>query len=288
MILLRLVRWELFKLSRQRGSYIGFALSLVFVIVMMIGFKLSHWHYFSNFKLGFDPLELLRGPFFAHYSLQIGFFAFLPLLAATLGGSMIAGEAQSGTLRNLLVRPPSRTALFAAKTIATFVWLQLNVFFLVALALLVGRIAFGGGPMLVFVWELRRDGPWVLESPDYFVLLATVTFGCGVSLFVVSAMSLLLSTLTDTPVIAHVGSLGAFFISSVVQRLPDQLMPDDVRALLPTTHMNFWHQLFRLWDPAGTAFDATAFWTDLAYCATFTVIVLGAALAWFRRKDITS
>jgi len=287
-VIVKLVKWELFKLSRQRASYVGFVLSLAFVIVMIVGFQMSHWHYLGSFRaIPFDPTQLIKGPFFAHYTLQIGFYAFLPILAATLGGSQIAGEAQLGTLRNLLVRPPSRTALFAAKTIATFLWLQLNLVFLVLLSTLVGRIAFGGGPMLVFIWELRNDGPYVVDSPDCWLLLATVTLGAGLSLFVISSLSLLFSTITDAPVIAHVGTLGGFFISSVVQRLPDQLVADEVRDALPTTHMNFWHQLFRLWSPADN-FDAHHFLVDVAWCSGFIVTFLGTALLWFRRKDVTS
>ena len=287
-MILRLVRWELFKLSRQRASYVGFVLSLAFVVLMLVGFKMSHWHYLRRYHLGFDPLSLLNAPFFAHYSLQIGCFAFLPLLAATLGGSQIAGEAQLGTLRALLVRPPSRAQVFLAKAIATWLWLQLNVFFLVGLALLIGEIALGHGPMLVFVWEFRAGGPWVVDSPDWFGLLATVTLGAGMSLFVISALSLMLSTLTDTPVVAHVATLGSFFISSIVEHLPEQLIADEIRQALPTTHMGFWLQLYRIWDPVAGTFDGHRFWTDLAACAGFSVGFLLIGLVRFQQKDITS
>jgi hypothetical protein len=286
---LRLVRWELFKLSRQRASYVGFVLSLAFVIIMVIGFKMSRWHYLKKFQtLGFNPLDLLHGPFFAHYTLQIGFFAFLPLMAATLGGSQIAGEAQAGTLRVLLVRPPSRIAVFLAKSVATWLWLQLNVLFLVALAILVGEIAFGDGPMLVFVWEFRAGGPWVVDSPDWWALLLVVTLGAGVSLFLISALSLMISTFTDSPVVAHVSTLGAYFISSIVEHMPEQLIGAELRAALPTTHMGFRLQLYRFWDPVPGTFDAAAFWTDLLICGGFSVLFLGIGLFWFDRKDVTS
>src|SRR5204863_1305126 len=132
-------------------------------------------------------------------------------------------------------------------------WLQLNVVFLVLLALLIGEIAFGHGPMLAFVWELRGDGPYIVDAPDWYLLLLSITLCAGCSLFLISSLSLMLSTFTDTPVIAHVGALGAYFISSVVQRMPEQLVADEVRAAMPTTHMDFWHQLFRLWAPHGVA-----------------------------------
>ena len=286
--LLRCLRWELYKLARQRASYLGFVLSLVFTVVMLIGFGLSEFKSLRNMRLPFDPLALINGPFFAHFTLNIGFFAVLPLLAATLLGSQLAGEAKDGSLRALLLRPPSRTTVYVAKIIATWVWLQLNVFFLVGLALLVGTIAFGGGDLLVFVWEFRKAGPWVVESPDWLVTTLVVSLGAGASLFVICALALFLTTLTDSPVVAHVGTLGAFFISSVIQRLPDQIISEDVRDALPTKNMNFWHELYRFWHPSDAAFDAARFWDDVAWCGGFIVLFLGAGLWWLRRKDITA
>lgn len=285
----RLVRWEMFKLYRQPSSYVGFVLCLVFVIVMLIGFQFSKWKTLRRYNdLPFDPIELINGPFFAHFTLSIGFFAVLPILAATLGGSQIAGEAQGGTLRALLVRPPARSAHFLAKAIATFLWLQLTVLFLVALALLVGSISRGGGPLLVFVWEFRADGPWIVDSPDWWLLMLSVTLAAGSALFVISALALMLSTFTDTPVAAHVGALGGFFISSVIQRLPDQLVAEEVKAALPTAHMNFWQEIYRLWDPVAGTFDQTRFWTDLAWCGGFTLVFLGVGLWRLTSKDITT
>jgi len=285
---LKLVRWELFKLSRQRASYVGFVLCLAFVIVMMVGFGFSNWRYLKSYRgLPFDPMSLINGQFFAHFSLQIGFVSILPLLAATLGGSQIAGEAKDGTLRALLVRPPSRAAVFAAKTVATWIWLQLSVCFLVAFALMCGSIAYGSGDLLVFIWEFRKELPWVVDRGDAWGLFAVVSLGAGASLFVIAALSLMLTTMTDSPVVAHVGTLGAFFISSVIQRMPEQLIAEEVRAALPTTHMSFWHELYRLWDPAG-AFDPGRIAVDVAWCVGFCVLFLGVGLWWFTRKDVTS
>jgi len=288
MTVLKLVRWEVFKLARQRASYVGFVVCLGFVIVMLVGFRLSRWRNLRRFSdLGVDPMELLNGPFFAQYTLQIGFFAILPLLAATLAGNQLAGEARDGTLRALLVRPPSRTAVFAAKTIATWLWLQLLVVFMVALALLVGTVALGGGDLLVFVWEFRKDGPWIVDAPDWGLLLATISVGASASLFVIAALALMLSALTDAPVVAHVATLGAFFTSVILERLPEQLIGTELRALMPTSHMTFWHELYRLWDVVPS-FDSARFWGDLAWCSGFVALFLGAGAWRFARKDVTS
>ena len=111
--------------------------------------------------------------------------------------------------------------------------------------------------------------------------------GAGASLMMVAALAMMLSTFTDSPVVAHVGTLGAFFISSVLQRLPEQLIGETVRDALPTRHMNYWHELFRLWQPGG-GLDAGRFWSDLAWCTGFTGAFWALGLWWLSRKDVTS
>jgi ABC-2 type transport system permease protein len=289
MNLLRLVRWEVFKLARQRSSYAGFVICLLYVVVVMIGFGFAKWRHLNSYKgLLFNPMDYINGPFFAHYALQIGFIAILPLAAATIGGSQIAGEARDGTLRVMLVRPPSRAALFFAKTIATWLWLQLMIFFVVALSLLVGMIAYGDGQLLVFIWEFRASGPWLVDSPDWWLLLLTVSLAAGAALFVLAAMSLMLTTMTESPVIAHVGTLGAYLISSVIHRLPKELVADEVREAVPTAHMSWWQEVYKFWDPATGTVDADKFWVDIAWCGGFTAVFLGVGLWWLSRKDITS
>ena len=286
---LNLLRWELVKLARRRASYVGFVLCGAFCVSVLIGFSFARWkglRYWGR-ALPVDPAKLIEGPFFANFVLLVGFFALMPLLAATLGGSQIAGEARDGTLRTVLVRPVGRLRLYAAKVIATYLWLQLILLFLVGLALVIGTISLGGDRLLVFVWELRQDGVWLVELGDWAWLLALVTLGAGASLFVVASLAIMLSAMTDTPAAAHVGSLGAFLISAVLQRLPVEIMPDEFRELLPTTHMGFWQELYRLTHPS-VAFDAGRFVTDIAWCVVTSGVFLAVGAIAFRRRDITT
>ncbi len=57
---------------------------------------------------------------------------------------------------------------------------------------------------------------------------------------------------------------------------------------MPTSHMNFWHELYRFWDPVAGTFDETRFWSDVAYCGGFTVLFLGIGLWWLGRKDVVT
>lgn len=288
MTLPRLLRWELFKLYRRPASYTGFVLCLVFCVVVLIGFAIQDYKGRRMGGLGLDPSVYLNAPFFASFILQIGFFAILPLVAATVAGSQLAGEGKDGTLRAMLVRPPSRTAVFLAKALASLIWLQLMIWFLLALALLLGHIAYRGGDLLVFVWEFRKDGFWLVPPDRWWLLMLAASVAITLSLAMIVALALCVSAMTDNPVVAHVGTLGGFFISSILQRLPDQILGDEFKQLLPTTHMNFWHEVFRWFHPGGSRVDTDRLITDLGWSVGLTLLFLGVGLVVFRRRDLTS
>ena len=61
---------------------------------------------------------LTDGTLFPLAALAIVLPLFLPIAVAVAAGDAIAGEAQQGTLRYLLVRPVGRTRLLVAKLVA--------------------------------------------------------------------------------------------------------------------------------------------------------------------------
>lgn len=285
---LRLVRWELFKLYRRPSSYLGFVLCLLFCAATLIGFGWAQYRGKQIQGLKLDPSDYLNGPFYANFVLNIAFFALLPLVVATIAGSQLAGEAKDGTLRALLVRPPSRVALYLAKTAASLLWIELVIVFLIALALLIGHVAYGGGDLLIYIWEYKSKGFWRVDAADWPVVFVLAALGAGMSLALVAAVALLLSSLTDNPVVAHVGTLGGFFMSTVLQRLPDQLMSPGFKDLLPTTHMNFWHEVYRWADPSGDGVNGSRLLEDLAWCGGLSLACFTAGLWIFVRRDVTS
>lgn len=288
MTVLRLLKWELWKLSRRPSSYAGFVLCLLFTACVLVGLGYSQYKGKNIQGIKLDPTQYLNGPFFANFVLNIGFFALLPLVAATVAGSQLAGESKDGTLRAMLVRPPPRWAVYVAKAIASLVWLELMVIFLVLLALLVGHVAYGGGSMLIFLWEFKDQGIWIIEPSDWPWMLALCCVGAGAALAMIVACALFISSLTDNPVVAHVGTLGAFFISSVLQRLPDALMSEAFKDLLPTKHMNFWHEVYRYFHPEGSSLDNARFWNDVMWCGGLTFLMFGLGLLIFTRRDVTT
>lgn len=288
MTFLRLLKWELVKIARRRTSYIAFVLIALFCALVMLGFGFSRFRGMQKYAalLNSNPLSYVNGYFFANFCLNIAFFSLLPLFATVVPGSQIAGEASAGTLRLMMTRPPSRPSVFLAKALVSYLWLQLIVLFVVVFSLLFGLVVLGGGDFLVYIWEFRKAGLWVADKGDVIWMFLAAALGAGVSLFMISSAALMLSTVTDSPVVAHVGTLGAFFISSIIQRLPDDMMAPAFKAAMPTKHMNFWHEPYRLFHPDSSVFDAGRFWSDLAWCSGYSLLFLGVGMAVFCRRDI--
>lgn len=285
-----LLRWELAKIARRRGSYVAFVLCVVFCAMLMLAFGYSQFRALSRHagRLGVDPLSYVNGYLFSSFALYFGDKALLPLLAVLAAGSQIAGEAKEGTLRVLLSRPPSRPAVFAAKTLVSYLWVLGIVCFLMFFALLAGLIALGGGDFLVFVWEFRWETPWVAPPGAWLPMFLASCVGVSLSLMVFVSLAMALSAITDNPVVAHAGALGVYFISSVVQRLPEQILDPAVREILPTTHMGFWHELYDWFHQDPSRFNGYRFWTDVTWCTAYSVVFLAVGLIVFMRKDIRS
>jgi ABC-2 type transport system permease protein len=95
----------------------------------------------------------------------------------------------------------------------------------------------------------------------------------------VAAVSLLLSTLTDSPLAAALGGLAALVSSSVLVALD---AAGAIRDFLPTRYWLAWVDLFRdpiLWRE---------FVRGVLLQAVYVVVLLGAAWANFASKDVTS
>ena len=77
--------------------------------------------------------------------MEIGLF--LPLAIAMLSGDAIAGEAQIGTLRGLLVVPVARTRLLATKYVALVLGAFIGVLVVAVAGLVAGGVLFGLHPV---------------------------------------------------------------------------------------------------------------------------------------------
>lgn len=223
-----------------------------------------------------------NGQLFPAAALAIVLPVFLPITVAVVAGDTIAGEANAGMLRYLLVRPVGRLRLLTAKLVSVAAFVLLAVLFVTVTAYIVGVAAFGAGAEATV-----GGGGGAVTSLSGTVLTPTqlgsrtlVTVGyLALCMLTLGAIGLLFSTFTDSPLAAALGVLAVVVTSAALLPLE---AADAIERYLPTTHWLAWIDLYRdpiLWAPVQEG--ATV---QLAY----VVLAFGAAWANFATKDITS
>jgi ABC-2 type transport system permease protein len=219
---------------------------------------------------------LANGSLFAIAALAIVLPLFLPIAVAVAAGDTVAGEAQTGTLRYLLVRPVGRSRLLARKLGAVSVFVVVAVVSVALVGFAVGRLLLGNAPVSQAVISVSGS----LLSPGQIAwrTAAAIAF-VTVSMFAVVAMGLCLSTMTDAPQSATLGTL-AFLIGSSLLLTLDAARP--LQPFLPTRYWLSFVDLYR--DPV--------LWSNIergvGLQAVYVVVLLGAAWAHFTTKDIKS
>src|SRR5262249_45481475 len=169
---------------------------------------------------------------------------FLPIAVAVLAGDSIAGEATTGTLRYLLVRPVGRTRLLVAKLVTLIAYVLLAVALVVATSYVTGVLLFGSQPAAAIgepggVTSLS-GAPLTPAQP--FLRLPGAACFVTVSMLGVAAIALFLSTLTDSALGAALGALAVLVASEVLVTLDAAA---SVKPYLPTRYWLAWVDFFR-------------------------------------------
>jgi ABC-2 type transport system permease protein len=217
---------------------------------------------------------LTNGALFPLAALAIVLPLFLPIAVAVVSGDAVAGEAQAGTLRYLLVRPAGRTRLLVAKLVAVMAFVVVTVVVVAAVGYVVGTLLFEAQP----VAGTSVSGT-SLTAEELAGRTAMAVGYVAVSMLGVAAFGLFFSTLTDSPLAAALGALAVLVTSSLLFTL-DAASP--IAPYLPTRYWLAFVDLFR--DPV--------LWRDvvrgLALQGVYVGVLLAAAWANFTTKDVTS
>lgn len=198
---------------------------------------------------------------------------FLPTAVAVAAGESVAGEAQAGTLRYVLVRPVGRTRFLVAKLISIIAFVLIAVLIIAATAYVTGTLLLGDAPIAASV----SGTPLTTEQVAWRTALA---LGYAVlSMLGVAAIALFLSTVVESPLAAAMGTLAVLIASTLLLTL------DAANALSPFLPTRYWLSFVDLFrDPVLWRDVVRGTGLQLAYVAVF----LGAAWANFTTKDITT
>jgi ABC-2 type transport system permease protein len=216
---------------------------------------------------------LSDGSLFPLAAIAIVLPLFLPAAVAVMAGDAIAGEAQGGTLRYILIRPVGRTRLLVAKLVSVIAFVVLAVVIIALTAYVTGSLLLGHASVATSVSGSSLTPHQVIWRTALSLVYATL------SMLGVAALALFLSTITDSPLAATLGALAFLIASSLLLTLD---AAQSLQPYLPTRYWLSFVDLFR--DPI--------LWRNVvrgaALQGVYVVVFLGAAWANFTTKDITS
>ncbi|HET8615197.1 MAG TPA: ABC transporter permease subunit [Actinomycetales bacterium] len=213
-----------------------------------------------------------NGLFLVFTSLTVALPLFLPLTIAVVSGESVAGEASTGTLRNLLVVPVGRTRLLVVKLVSVLVFGLVATLVVWASAVVVGLALFPRGDMLLLSGTSvgLAEGFWRALLVALYV--AAMLAGLG-------AIGVFVSTLTEVPMGAMAATAVLTILTQIVGTVPQ------VRVVWPYLFTNPW---FAYGDLLRTPVAGHAMLVGLLTQALY-VAVFGS-LAWARlsSKDVSS
>jgi ABC-2 type transport system permease protein len=266
---------ELRKLFRRPRTWVTIAVLNALPVLVAVLVQLTDLAPRPGEGPPFLSAVLTNGALFPLAALAIVLPLFLPIAVAVVAGDAVAGEAQAGTLRYLLVRPAGRTRLLVAKLLAVIAFVLVTVLVVAGVGYVVGTTLFDAQPV----------GGWTSVSGTSLSqqeLAGRSLMAIGyvtVSMLGVAAFGLFFSTLTDSPLAAALGALAVLVTSSLLFTL-DAASP--IAPYLPTRYWLAFVDLFR--DPI--------LWRDvvrgLALQGVYVGVLLAAAWANFTTKDVTS
>ncbi len=198
----------------------------------------------------------------------------LPMMLAVFAGGLLAGERHTGTLRVLLVRPVSRTAVFGAKLLTAWLLALGLTAFVGLFSLGLGYVLFGPGDLV----PLPESGRLVIfPHGEALGRLALGYLLAAGALTATASVGMFFSSLCDNPLTAAGLTVAFLFISGALQLHP---YFEAWEPYLLTTYLDVGKQaLVREvpWKEVGQAF---------ACLGGYSAVAAALAGLWFWRRDV--
>ncbi|MEO8293753.1 MAG: ABC transporter permease [Actinomycetota bacterium] len=197
---------------------------------------------------------------------------FLPLATGLFSGDAIAGEAQAGTLRYLLVRPVRRSRLVLAKYASAMTLVAGLVSVAIVCGLASGAAVFGWDPLPTLSGTTLS-----IEATLVRILAAGIYMVAAIS--GIASVGLFVSTRTDSGPGATVATIVVAIASQILDSIPSL---HAIHPWLPTHGWLGFTGLFRF------PVDWSGMRGGVTVSAAYTVVFLALALWGFARRDVTS
>jgi ABC-2 type transport system permease protein len=270
-----MIRVELRKLLLSRRTWVTILLIDALPTMVAILLALTDLGPRPGQGPAFLSAVLTDGTLFPLAALAIVLPLFLPIAVAITAGEAIAGEAQQGTLRYLLVRPVGRTRLLVAKLVSVMVFVVVTVLVVAVTAYVLGATLLGSESLTTGATSVSGSS---MSSTELIARTGLALAYAMLCMMGVAAIALFLSTVAESPLAAALGTMGVFIASTLLLTL------DAANVLAPYLPTRYWLafvDLFR--DPI--------YWDDVVRGCLLQVVYVGVflAAAWanFATKDVT-
>jgi ABC-2 type transport system permease protein len=273
MLTVAVLRTELVKNLRRTRTYVAYGILLLIPVIMAVAIDLNPPDATGEGRLLY--LASQTGLILPAFALRVTSAFLLVIVVALFGGDAIAGEANWGNLRYVLMRPIPRTRLVFSKFVVAVFCSWVAVVIVVLTGLGVGVLFFGTSPiqfpLTLFTGEQTTGA--ILAH------LGVATVYVAWSLTGVVAFSFMVSCMTDAPFGAIFAGVGLYFTSLILDSITSL---GNIRYVLPTHYFDAWVDLVTqgewhsdLWRGVGLQFGYVLFFALIGWW-------------WFRRKDILS
>lgn len=287
-----LLQIELFKIFKRPRTYIAFVAIAAIVVLIQLALYLDGKTYVNFMLQSIERFnvegKMLNGYFVCYFILQT-LLIHVPLLIALVGGDMIAGEANMGTLRLLISKPINRSTLLISKFLASTIYTLLLLVWMAILSLLISLIVFGPGDLMVFQSQVIIQIP---RSDVFWRYLAAFGFA-AIAMTTVAALSFFLSLFAENSIGPIVAAMSIVIVCTILTTMDLPLFLS-MKPYLFTSHMLGWKGFF---DIKATADGSAALGSiqnlpgilRSAFILILHIIgFVGAAVVIFRKKDILS
>jgi ABC-2 type transport system permease protein len=284
---------ELYKIFKRPRTYLAFAAITALIGVIQLGLKVDGKEYtefvMADFATSFSvDGNILNGYFICYVILQL-LLVHVPLLIALIAADMISGEANMGTLRLLLTKPQSRTAIMLAKFLASVVYTLLLLIWIAIMGLLFSMLIFGTDDLFL----MKSSYVVIVKESDVFWRYAGAFCFAALAMVTVAALGFFLSFFAENSIGPIVATMSVIVVCTILSTMNIPLF-NTIKPFLFTSHMNNWKEFFDFKvNDANEAIIGTiqnpqkiiqSAWILFAHIIGF----VGAAIILFRKKDILS
>lgn len=284
---------ELYKVFKRPRTYLSFAAITALIGVIQLGLLVDGKEYadfvMADFANSFSvDGKILNGYFICYVILQL-LLVHVPLLIALIAADMISGEANMGTLRILLTKPQSRTAIVMAKFIASVIYTLLLLIWIAIMGLFLSMLIFGTDDLFL----MKSSYVVIVKESDVFWRYAGAFCFAALAMVTVAALGFFLSFFAENSIGPIVATMSVIIVCTILSTMNIPLF-NLIKPYLFTTHMITWKEFFDFKvNDANEAIIGSIQHPDkiirsATVLAVHIVLFVGSAVLLFRKKDILS